>query len=72
MGLQILLTRTDQQLQRTVANRLANVYPLSCHPVDGGLLVDLFLSSGYRGRKQFFEEIVDRLEQDQIQPVLCR
>jgi hypothetical protein len=46
--------------------------PLSGYLIDGSLLVDSRPFSRNRSRKQAFQEIIDRLEQDQIQPILCR
>jgi hypothetical protein len=69
MGLQILLPRTHKQPKRTVGDGLAEMDPLAGYFVDGYFLIDPF--SGNHGRKQNLQEIVDRLEQDHVQPVLC-
>src|SRR5215208_3963833 len=54
VGLQILLTRSDQEPKRTVANGLANMNPLSGYLIDGGFLVRSPLFSRHRSRKQAF------------------
>jgi hypothetical protein len=46
--------------------------PLADYFVDGCFLVGLYPFSRNRSREQLFEEIIDGLEEDQIQPILCR
>jgi hypothetical protein len=46
--------------------------PLADYFVDGCFLVGFYPFSRNRCREQLFEEIIDGLEEDQIQPILCR
>src|SRR5215203_5227320 len=46
--------------------------PLSGYLVDGDIPLGFCHSLSNRGREQLFQEIIDRLEQEQIQPILCR
>jgi hypothetical protein len=46
--------------------------PLSGYLIDVSFLIGSHPFSRNRSRKQAFQEIIDRLEQDQIQPILCR
>jgi hypothetical protein len=70
--LQVFLTGANQQPQQPVGDDLAEMDSLAGYLVDGNFTVCLLSFPGNRGRKQLSQEIIDRLEQDHIQPLLCR
>src|SRR5215210_8234510 len=70
MGLQILVACSNQESQRTVGDNLAKVDPLAGYFVDGDLLVGLPPLSRNRGGEQHFQEVVDSLEQEHMEPTL--
>src|SRR5918995_4843753 len=45
--------------------------PLAGYLVDGDFLVGLYSVSGNGGGEQLFQEVVDRLQQDHVQPIFC-